>query len=236
MRVKQWMLAAIVGAALPATAFAQDQTTTINPDPMTTQSAQTTATYGATHDSEWIASGFVGSNFSASGPLSVTNSGSSINFGGQIGYLWNKMIGAEFLADFSPRFEMNNALLSGNPNVNSYMVNAIGALPLGDDGNWQPYVSGGVGAIQLRSDMFNANQNGVLTGGTSSANQSHFGGDIGAGVMGFAGAVGLRGDVRYYRSSSKDVTDPNGSADNFASNLLNDLRFWRADIGVAFRW
>jgi hypothetical protein len=99
--------------------------------------------------SYWTASGFVGSNFGA-GADSAT-----VDFGGQLAYLYRGMIGAEFLADFAPHFRINNALLADNPNVNSYMLNVIGAVPIGWDARVQPYVSGGLGGIQLRSDMFN---------------------------------------------------------------------------------
>jgi hypothetical protein len=72
---------------------------------------------------------------------------------------------------------------------------------------------------------------------TSPANQTKFGGNIGAGVMGFAGNVGIRGDVRYYRAFNSDVsTNANTAADVFAQNLLSGLDFWRANIGIAVRW
>jgi hypothetical protein len=178
----------------------------------------------STIPSHWLASGFVGSNFGAS------HDDASVDFGGQVGYLWNGVLGAEFLADFAPRFNINNALLTQNPDLNSYMVNAIGAVPF-LDGQLQPYVSGGVGAIQLRSDV-------NLGGGATSANQSKAGGDIGAGLMGFAGNIGFRADVRYFRAFTTDEVSTSASTPEevFAQGLLSGLDFWRANFGVAFRW
>jgi hypothetical protein len=66
--------------------------------------------------------------------------------------------------------------------------------------------------------------------------------------MGFAGNVGVRADVRYFRGFSDDTVedalnlDP-GTIDNdntpgsqAASGILSGLDFWRANIGLAFRW
>jgi hypothetical protein len=131
---------------------------------------------------------------------------------------------------------VNNALLANNPNVNAYMVNAIGSIPIGEDGKFQPYVSGGFGGVQLRSDVLNVA--GLPSSGTVTANQTKFGGDIGAGVMAFAGNVGVRADVRYFRAFTSDdlSTNPNTPADLFAEQLLSGLDFWRANVGVAVRW
>src|SRR5262249_9186732 len=105
--------------------------------------------------------------------------------------------------------------------------------PLGADGRWQPYLSGGVGAITLRSDVFNRS-NGNAVSNTFNPDDTHFGANIGAGIMGDVGNWGVRGDVRYFRATSSDVTT-NG-INPIASNLLSGLDFWRANIGVAVRW
>jgi hypothetical protein len=228
MRGFHWIIAASI-LTLPAAASAQDsnppqqQTTTVT-------TIQTTSSNGTSSYSGWMASGFVGSNFGASAD------DASLDFGGQLAYMFKNAVGAEFLADFAPKFKINNVLLANEPNVNSYMVNAIGALPIGDEGFLRPYVSGGVGAIQLRSDVLNVVA--VPASGFQTANQTRFGGNIGFGVMGFAGNVGVRGDVRYYKAfTNADLTtNANTPAEIFAQNLLSGLDFWRANIGVAVRW
>jgi opacity protein-like surface antigen len=227
MRGAHWIVAAAMALMLPAAAIAQGPAT-----PQATQTTTTEQTYTRTTSmsgdaSHWTLSGFVGSNFGAAA------TDPSIDFGGQLAYLYRGAIGAELLADFAPDFKMNNALLANDPNINAYMVNAIGAVPIGGDGQFSPYVSGGIGGIQLRSDILN-----IGSSGTTTANQTKVGGNIGAGFMGFAGNVGIRGDVRYFRAFKTDklTTDANSPADLFAQNLLSGLDFWRANIGVALRW
>src|SRR4051794_3992388 len=73
--------------------------------------------------SHWTAAGFVGGNFGGSNFGGTTSMDSSVDFGGQLGYLYRGVVGGEFLADFTPRFQMNNALFADNPNLNTYMAN-----------------------------------------------------------------------------------------------------------------
>jgi len=195
--------------------------------------------------SHWIASGFLGSDFGSQ------SNGSSMTVGGSAGYLWNNWVGGEFLAGFSPDFQLqpsapNAFLLSGNnPAVNTYMFNAIGAVPLGPDANWQPFVSFGFGTIQLRTGLNNISTS-VGTGSTTTttafnSNESRAGGNFGFGLMGFAGNWGVRGDVRYFRAFNLDTTDNSSTSNGSTStgsdlNILPGLSFWRANIGVAVRW
>ena len=236
MRRVKGAIIAVALTALPAISAAQSQTPPPTPppapapDPAQPQPVPQKggAPLSDPTNSYWTASGFVGSNFGARAD------NASVDFGGQLAYLYRGAIGAEFLADFAPRFQMHNALLADSPNVNSYMANVIGAVPFGWEVRVQPYVSAGLGGIQLRSDMLNV---AAAVSTTTSANQSRFGGNIGAGIMGFAGNVGIRGDVRYYRAFKRDVsTDATTPADVFAQNLLSGLEFWRANIGIAVRW
>ena len=221
------------GTATGTTGGAQTGTTTSGSSQTTTgMSGMNTGT------SHWIASGFVGSDFGNQA------TGSSVDFGGSVGYLWNNWVGGEFLAGFAPNFQLqstaNNAfLLSGNnPAINSYMANAIGAISLGPDANWQPFVSGGFGAIQLRSGLNNINTSiGTTVTNSFNSNESRAAGNIGAGVMGFMGGWGIRADVRYFRAFSQSdngSSATNGSTSNLG--IVPGLDFWRANIGVAFRW
>jgi hypothetical protein len=70
------------------------------------------------------------------------------------GYLWRNFVGGEFMADFTPHFQVQSAFvtpLADMPQVNSYMGNVIGAIPLGEDGQFLPFVSGGFGVMTLRT-------------------------------------------------------------------------------------
>ncbi len=238
MRARNWIIVAALTVTFPAIGWAQERanpgsttsppttqtppTTQPTPAPQpTTTTDNTSSRWYQTTPSHWVASGFVGSNFGASADSA------SVDFGGQIGYLWGGVVGAELLGDFAPKFKLNNALLADNPMVNAYMLNAIGAVPLGADGQFQPYISGGFGGIQLRSDV-------LSTSATTTSNAARAGADIGVGIMGFAGNVGVRGDVRYYRAFTNTSI---GTGDNaIAEGMLSGLNFWRANVGVAVRW
>jgi hypothetical protein len=219
MRVRQWPIVAALALAVPGLAAAQ------TPDPTPVRQQQTTADdplSGPLFD-QWFAAGFIGSDFGEGAE------GGNFDFGGSVGYMWNAMVGGEFLAGFTPNFQLSeNLFLPGEePAVNSYMANAIAAVPIGVDGQWQPFVSGGLGAVTLNSDVFEGDLDEFEVDG------SRFGGNIGAGVMGFAGPWGLRADIRYFRA----FADDDGSAtDDIADSILSGLDFWRANLGVAYRW
>jgi hypothetical protein len=243
--VVPWTIAAALTVAFPAVVRAQDPgpppsqpvpgaTSQTPPPTPTTTSTKSDDTNGShwlsATQSRWTAAGFVGANYGASAVSS------SVDFGGQVGYLYRGIIGGEFIADFAPRFNITNAFLADRPNVNAYMANVIVAAPLGSEAAIQPYVSAGLGGVQLRSNML-AFAN-VPTSSQTEANQTRGGGNVGFGVMGFAGNVGIRGDVRYFRAFTNNTvtTTGNTAADAFAQNLLSGLDFWRANIGIAVRW
>jgi hypothetical protein len=241
MRARGYVIAAALVAGLSGTATAQTTTTTTT----TTNQPATVSTRpvnaGETR-SHWTAAGFVGSNFGA------TADDPSIDYGGQIGWLWHGIIGGEAIGDFAPKFRVDNALLAENPHVNSYMANLILALPLGSQGQFQPYASGGIGAIHVSSKVFQLLQptqlpaqsdlgvNPISDNPTETASQARFGSDFGGGVMGFVGNFGFRGDVRYYKATTNNNVNETGITDVVTANLLSGLDFWRANLGLAFRW
>jgi len=223
-RVFKVAVATALTIALPALAAAQGRQTA----PVPPQNER--ASFNDQENS-WIATGFLGSNFGARADES------SVQFGGQLAYLYRGIFGGEVLADFAPHFRMDNPLLAGNPSVNAYMANAIAAVPIGSEARVRPYVSGGLGGVQLRSSDIRTPA--VPTSNlTTSSSQMKLGGNIGGGVMGFAGNVGIRADIRYFTVFGNSLsTDPNvAAADLFAQNLLSGLDFWRANLGIAFRW
>jgi hypothetical protein len=140
----------------------------------------------------WIASGLVGSNFGNNAESA------SMEFGGAVDYLLKNKYGVEFDTGFTPDFDLQSNFfgLGITPNVNTFMGNAIYAPALGPDGQWQPFISGGVGAISLRSGLTSDPLNAAL-----SPNDTRLGGDIGGGVTGFSGIWGFKADVRYYRAA-----------------------------------
>jgi opacity protein-like surface antigen len=183
----------------------------------------------------WTAAGFIGSYFGTGGDaLAVNDLNASLTYGGQIGRMWGHF-GAEFLADFAPTYKVNSLVLSEHPEVNSYMGNVIGIWSTRFQNYVQPYGSGGLGGIQMHTSVLPFTP---LTGSTANEKvwQTRFGWNAGGGIFAFAGrTVGLRADVRYYKATTTN-TFTGTPAQNVTNALLSGIDFWRANIGVAFRW
>ena len=252
MKLRGFVITAVV-VGLSGPAFAQTgsgQQTAATPP----ASQAAVVTTSSDNPRGWMASGFIGTNFGSSRSNSVdlsniedlnANSSTSVNFGGQVGYLARGVIGGEFLADFSPGLgTFNNVLFEQNPNVNSYMFNLIAVAPFGRAHSYDPYISGGVGLVTLRSTIFATDPTrtpNLAALETVTASGRRFGWDLGGGVMAWSEKNwGFRGDVRYYATSSgnNDVLDLNDIGDGsvFSRIELSGISFWKANAGIAFRW
>ena len=218
MRTTDLLIAAALTAAMSGIATAQ---------------TPTARTAGETRSS-WLASGFVGSNFGTNHESIALDSGGSLDFGGQLAYLFRGTIGGEFIADFVPNIG-DNLAFANEPQVNSYMGNVIAAIPLGASGRYQPYMSGGAGIIQLNVDLFDDISDPASS--TFSSSNSKPGANFGGGVMAFVDHFGVRGDVRYYKAFSDTIPlAPFDGGEVINHVVLNGLGFWRANIGLAVRW
>jgi hypothetical protein len=216
-----------VGAAL---VFGLVGTATAQTSPAPTAATTQPTTYGETV-SHWLASGFVGGGFGTQGDVAnIDENAGGPAYGAQVGYLWKGMVGPEFLVDWAPSFDVSSAFIPGDTHLITYMANAIGAIPLGADGQVVPFVSGGFGSIQAAADVLS------IDGTTHSNSNAQWGTNIGGGLMAFTNnRVGLRGDLRYYHAF-KD-TNFNGSApDQLMESIVSGLDFWRATGGVSVRW
>jgi opacity protein-like surface antigen len=192
----------------------------------------------------WIASFNVGNYFGASGgPLNEfadVDINKSIAWGGQIAYLWRSNLGAEFLADFAPTFKIPSLVISDHPSLSAYMFNAIYGFRIGSGGRFKPYISGGIGAINMSADLLTIDTN--LIQSTISASQSRFGGNVGVGTMGYVGKVGIRADIRWFKANSDTnfelLSDRDRALlDNDTTLVeLSGIKYWRSSLGVAFRW
>lgn len=171
---------------------------------------------------DYFVSPLIGGNFGGD-----TNSDSrKAPFGVSFGYMGAGIVGVEGQVMYTPSFFGDKDLIGTN-NVFSLMGNVIVGAPLG---SWnrqiRPYVSGGVGLLRARiggdaTDLFDITEN-------------DFGMNIGAGAMGFFSPhVGLRGDVRYFRSlnGSRSFLDPLDLTSN-----TGHFNFWQATGGVAFKF
>src|SRR5262245_14096262 len=184
---------------------------------------------------DWTITPFVGWNTGGSADVNgsdgTTRSSKfehKIDYGVSIAGMGKGAFGAEFDLGYSPNFFENASngdgfQLSNDSNVLTAMGNLIVGIPIGGHGgSIRPYAVGGVGLIRTNvktvGDVFD-----VQT-------KNDFGFDIGGGAMGFFGQnVGLRGDIRYFRSFS-------GSSDNFTGIGLSNFNFWRASAGVTFKF
>lgn len=110
----------------------------------------------------------------------------------------------------------------------SLMGNLIVGIPIRDSdqpGHIRPYITGGAGlfrATAKQSDFFDR------------IHSNDFAVNFGGGVMAFFSEhVGVRGDVRYFRTLTDD--NPGGGIDDVDFDL-GDLNFWKWDLGATFRF
>jgi len=146
-----------------------------------------------------------------------------LNYGASLAWMGGGVLGFEFDFGYSPNFfgvESTNPGfdLIGDGNVTTAMGNIVVGAPLG---GVRPYASGGLGLISSRVD----NPSQFFNKATS----NDLGMDVGGGVMFLGGNVGVRGDLRYFRSL-------NNNDDNTIDFSLGSFRFWRGSVGVTFKF
>ena len=151
-----------------------------------------------------------------------------MNFGGSLAYMGGGIVGFEVDFGFSPNFFEQTSgdedFAFGDSNVTTVMANVMVGAPFGGQsgGGIRPYASGGLGLIKSRiddaDDLFEVNS-------------TDWGLNVGGGIAGFfSDNVGLRGDVRYFRSLEDNEPD-----DEF-DVALGNFNFWRGTVGVIFRF
>jgi hypothetical protein len=176
---------------------------------------------------------FVGVNFggSASAPLAdLVGDRSRTTFGGSLALMGGGIFGVEADLAYTPRFFGTELQVSGVPitleqtSVLTAMGNFTVGIPFETHGGTgiRPYGIAGLGLIRQRIN---------LVGGLANYNADDLGYDVGGGVLVFFGHnVGIRGDLRYFRSvgasTISDLIDLQPGAFNFT----------RATVGVTFRF
>lgn len=191
----------------------------------------------ATASADWVITPFVGWNFGGSADVNNGITGVSfpnqfehkIDYGVSVAQMGAGIIGWEADLGYSPNFfetgtATNNAFeFTNDSNVFTLTGNVIVGAPIGGHGgSIRPYAVGGVGLIRTNlqdiTEAFDVNT------------KNDFGFDLGGGVMGyFSQNVGIRGDVRYFRSFT-------GNSDNVTGLGLSNFHFWRGSVGVAFKF
>jgi opacity protein-like surface antigen len=173
---------------------------------------------------DWIFTPFIGANLHQDDDtLGVDTKNGTVNFGASLAWMGAGVFGVELDFGYAPNFFEQENASTFDGNVTTLMGNLIVGIPIGGQtgGGVRPYVSGGVGLIKSRlddvEDFFDVDE-------------SSFGINAGGGVMiFFTDGVGIRGDLRYFRSfNSVDENDLDLS--------LGSFDFWRASAGVSFRF
>jgi hypothetical protein len=178
---------------------------------------------------DWLFTPFLGSTYGGSANVGGPDEAfkdefeRKLNYGASLAWLGGGVMGFEVDFGYSPNFfgvsdDDSGINFVGDGNVTTLMGNLVVSAPLG---GVRPYASGGVGIIASRVD----NADNFF----DKASSQNLGLDAGAGVMFLAGNVGLRGDIRYFRSMTDD--DPDGIDLN-----LGNFRFWRGTVGVTFKF
>jgi opacity protein-like surface antigen len=188
-----------------------------------------------TASADWVLTPFLGANFGGSADVSG-NGGTAlstkfehkIDYGASLAGMGKGVIGGEIDFGYSPNFFATTTgsgfQFTSGSNVTTLTGNLIlGAPARRHGGSVRPYVVGGVGLIRTRV------QDALEIFDVSTKND--FGFDVGGGVMGFFNQnVGLRGDVRYFRSFQ------GSSSDSLTGLAVSDFRFWRGSIGLSLKF
>lgn len=150
------------------------------------------------------------------------NFGASVGFGGVIGFELDASQTRIGTYEDIPIVDLV-------ANVTTVMGNLVVRLPTGPV---QPYASGGAGIIRLSGDL-----RVPFLGTVVSAGGQDLGMNVGGGLYLFPSQnFGIRGDVRYFRTlgdlTLNDLTNIGGIDDL----PLPRLDFWRATVGVTFKF
>ena len=151
-------------------------------------------------------------------------SGNRTSFGGSAAFMGGGVFGAEFGFNYAPEF-VSASVANDNIAQMSLMGNLIVGIPIGSSdqaGHVRPYITGGAGLFRItsaESQFFDR------------VSSNDFAVNFGGGLMAFFNEhVGIRGDIRYFRT----LTDNNpGGGIDFD---LGDLNFWKWDVGAAFKF
>lgn len=182
---------------------------------------------------DWLFTPFLGANFGGNASFGEFDDFEDeferrVDLGASIGWMGAGIVGFEVDFGWSPNFFENTVgpgdFEFGDSNVTTLMGNVLVGAPIGGQTGpgIRPYGSGGLGLIRSN-----------ISGGDffDDLNTNDFGFNVGGGVQGFfTDNIGIRGDIRYFRSLSDNEPD-----DEF-DLALSDFDFWRATVGLTIRF
>ena len=185
---------------------------------------------------DWLLTPYVGITFGGTADFGDVGDFSDnlekrLTFGGAATWMGAGIIGVEVDLGVTPNFFETTTgdadFDFGDSNVTTLMGNLVIGAPIGGTSGpgFRPYASGGIGLLRGNigaGDLFDdlsTNELGVNVGGGA--------------LIFFNDRVGLRGDVRYFRALEQDENDD----DDFPGELaFESFDFWRATVGVTFRF
>ena len=154
-------------------------------------------------------------------------SDSTATFGANAAFMGGGIFGAEIGFNYAPEF-IKASVVNEDIAQMSLMGNLIVGIPIGSSsqaGHLRPYVTGGAGLFRISSA-----ESQFFDHVTSNDFAVNFGG----GVMAFFSEhVGIRTDLRYFRTLNDSDTESGVDDINFN---LGDLNFWKWDVGAAFKF
>lgn len=153
-------------------------------------------------------------------------------FGGSLATMGSGILGLEFDFSYAPNFFQ---LTEGGQdfeffNVDSSLTTLMGSvivgIPIGGTSGVgvRPYGTAGIGLMRANVNFESLFQD---------LSSNDLGVNVGGGVHVFFGGLGVRGDVRYFRGVQKEE---DAGVPDFSDFGLDDFDFWRATIGITFRF
>lgn len=185
----------------------------------------------ATATADWLFTPFLGATFGGSANIGVDGEDfgdefeRKLNYGASLAWSGGGGIGFEVDFGYSPNFfevspDDEDFDLAGDSNVTTLMANLTLSAPAG---TVRPYAVGGLGLIKTRVDGAGQFLDDI--------DKTDIGFNLGAGVIGFFSEnIGVRGDVRYFRSLEDDDEDDDLEFD------LSSFKFWRGTVGITFKF
>lgn len=146
-----------------------------------------------------------------------------VNFGASVAFLGGGVFGVELDAAITPNFfdAGDDGVPLEDSNVSTVMGNLMIAAPVRSSGI-RPYASGGIGLIRARA---------TSVGNVFDLDDNSLGVNVGGGIVGQVNErIGIRGDVRYFRNIQDSEAGEDIDLD------LGGFNFWRASLGVSFRF
>ena len=153
-------------------------------------------------------------------------SGNRTAYGATASFMGGGIFGGEFGFNYAPTFR---GATVGSEDIAqmSLMGNLIIGIPVGSSdqaGHVRPYITGGAGLFRLTSEESQF---------FDRVSSNDFAVNFGGGIMAFfTEHVGIRGDISYYRTLRDNNPDGGGDVDFD----LGNLRFWKWDVGAAFKF